>query len=369
MDTFSATYQIQASSPKDAEAWIAAIAREQTIECIDEGVPHQWILDELKGKVRDLKQLSEGVWSAAVDYDTRITGNELPQLLNVLYGNTSIHVGVKLIDIAFSDAFLANLPGPQFGVEGIRRLTGRKEGPLICTVLKPMGQSSAELAELAYQCALGGADMIKDDHSLSMQEWSPFRERVAAIAKAVEKANTETCRTTLYAASMLSPIDQFEARARFAVDAGVKGFLVMPGHTSWDSIRFLASRPDLSRPIMCHPSGLGSLANSDINGMTHRMMYAAYPRLCGADVSIYPSFGGRYGFSRELCIDVANACRDTSGGRKPILPSPGGGMRAEIAKDLFAMYGDDALYLFGGAAMQYREEIANGIRKIRNLLS
>lgn len=369
MPVFKATYQLQADSMQEAEDWAKAVAREQTIECIDEGVPHAWILGELLGQVLSVMHQGDRTFVSRISFNADITGNEMPQLMNVLYGNTSIHVGVKLVGLDFDPEVLAPFPGPQFGIEGIRRVVGRKTGPLLCTVLKPMGQTPDELAELAYQSALGEADMIKDDHSLSMQKWAPFQSRVETIAKAVAKANAQTGRNTIYAPSMLCPIDKIEERATFAVGAGAGGYLLMPGHTSWDSIRFLASRSDLSLPIMCHPSGIGTFCNSEANGMSHQMMYAAYPRLAGADVSIYPSYGGRYGFSRELCVQVAEDCLDPRGMFRPILPSPGGGMRLEIAKTQFDMYGNDALYLFGGAAMKYRDRIADGLKEIRTALA
>jgi ribulose-bisphosphate carboxylase large chain len=89
----------------------------------------------------------------------------------------------------------------------------------------------------------------------------------------------------------------------------------------------------------------------------------------GADVSIYPSFGGRYGFSKELCVRVANDCRDPSGPFQPILPAPGGGMRIELAKLLHEMYGDDAVFLFGGGAMRYKNKIAFGVKELRAALT
>jgi ribulose-bisphosphate carboxylase large chain len=54
------------------------------------------------------------------------------------------------------------------------------------------GSSTAALAEMAYQLALGGIDVIKDDHGLANQTWSPFEERVTACCAAVAKANEET---------------------------------------------------------------------------------------------------------------------------------------------------------------------------------
>lgn len=368
MERFFVTYEIQATSQGDADDWAHAVAREQTIECIDEGVPHPWILDEVLGKVEHVSQLDEERFEARVGYNVAASGDELPQLLNIIYGNTSLHIGVRLTGLEVPQSMERFLPGPRFGIEGVRRQSGRASGPLICTVLKPMGLSPDELAEIAYQCVLGGVDMIKDDHSLAMQSWAPFRPRVEAIATAVARANAETGRSALYAPSMLCPLDQFEQRARFAVEAGAGAYLVMPGLTGWDSIRFLAASEDLSRPIMMHPSAIGTFVNAPTNGFTHQMFYATYPRLMGADISIYPSFGGRYGFSKELCIDVAQRCRDPKGLFRPIMPSPGGGMRLELAPMLHAMYGDDAVFLFGGGAMRYRDRIAEGLRELRAAL-
>lgn len=369
MLNFKSTYQIKAESPKDAEDWARSVAREQTIECIDEGVPHAFILEEILGKVTEVTDRGNGFYDAEVTYNADITGGELPQLLNVIYGNTSMHIGVKLVGIEMPDEVLDMFPGPQFGAAGVRKAVGGHSGSLICTVLKPIGLTPDELAELAYQCVHGGADIIKDDHSMAMQKWAPFEKRVEAIAAAVKRANEESGNATIYAPSMLCPIDKFEQRARFAVQAGAGAYLVMPGLTGYDSVRFLASSEDLSMPIMSHPTGIGSLCNGGTNGLSHSMMYATYPRLMGADVSIYPSFGGRYGFSRELCMKVADDCRDPGGLFKPILPSPGGGMRLELAKTLHEMYGDEAVFLFGGAAMQYKDRIADGIRELRSALN
>jgi ribulose-bisphosphate carboxylase large chain len=369
MQGFTATYQIQASSLEDARNWAASVAREETIECIDEAVPHAFILDEVLGKVLKVSESGSSLYDAVIHYNFEVIGDELPQLLNVLYGNSSMHVGVKLVDINIPEKTLRVFPGPRFGAKGVRELTKRHTGPLLCTVLKPVGLAPKELAELAYQCVLGGADLIKDDHSFGMQKWAPFEKRVETIAAAVTKANSETGNSALYAPSMNCSINKFEERARFAVQAGAGAYLVMPGLTGWDSIRFLASSEELSLPIMCHPSGLGSIPNAGANGLSHSIFYAAYPRIVGADVSIYPSFGGRYGFSRELCVHVANDCRNPNGLFQPILPAPGGGMSLELAGLLREMYGDDTVFLFGGGAMRYKDKIASGVRELRAALT
>lgn len=367
MADFWGTYELKAGGSTEAVDWAKSVAREQTIECIDEAVPHAFILNEILADVEEVTDQGHGIYRARIRYNSDITGGELPQMMNVLYGNSSIHVAVRLVDVEFSPDVQVMFPGPQFGAAGVREIVGGA-GPMVCAVLKPMGLTPDELAERAYECVLGGVDLIKDDHSLAMQKWAPFEARVEAISRAVAKANAETGNSTIYAPSMLCPVDKLEERARFAVQTGAGGYLLMPGITGYDSVRFLAATPELSRPIMFHPSGMGSFTNAGLNGLSHSVMYALYPRLMGADISIYPSFGGRYGFSKELCIKVAEDCRDPSLPFKPILPSPGGGMKLELAPLLREMYGPDAVFLFGGGLMRYQDKIASGIRELKAAL-
>lgn len=369
MLTFKVKYQIEASSASDAQDWAKSVAREQTIECIDEGVPHAFILEDVLGKVIELSDQGNGFFHATIAYNGDTVAGQLPQLFNVIYGNTSMHVGVRMIDVEMPAEMQVQFPGPRYGAKGVREVVGNQSGPMVCSVLKPQGLTPAELAERAYQCVLGGADMIKDDHNLANQPWAPFEQRVETIAAAIAKANEATGNSTLYAPSMNCPIDRFEHNARFAKQAGATAYLVMPGLTSYDSVRFLAASDELSMPIMMHPSTLGSYSNAGTNGISHAALYASYARIAGADITIYPSFGGRYGFSKKMCLDVADACRADNGLFKPILPSPGGGMKLEFAPMLYEMYGDDAVFLFGGGAMRYQDKIAEGIRKLKAALA
>src|ERR1700761_3713376 len=129
MQGFTATYQIQASSLEDAKNWAASVAREETIECIDEAVPHAFILDEVLGKVLTISESGPSVYDAVICYNREIIGGELPQLLNVLYGNSSMHMGVKLIDIRIPEETLKAFPGPRYGAKGVREQTKRPTGP------------------------------------------------------------------------------------------------------------------------------------------------------------------------------------------------------------------------------------------------
>ena len=124
---------------------------------------------------------------------------------------------------------LYNCAGPKFGIEGIRKLLGVPQAPLLCTALKPMGKSSEDFANMAYALAKGGMDIIKDDHGLANQKWAPFEQRVALCCDAVLRANRETGRNCLYAPCLNAPSDQIISRAWYSKDMGAGAVMLLPG--------------------------------------------------------------------------------------------------------------------------------------------
>ena len=95
------------------------------------------------------------------------------------------------------------------------------------------------------------------------------------------------------------------------------------------------------------------------------MMYGVLQRLAGSDISVFPNVGGRFGFSAEECVAIADACRDPAGIGKPIFPSPGGGMSVDRAADMAAMYGDDVVYLIGGSLLRHGDRIGEAVTAMR----
>src|SRR5262249_7820219 len=125
-------------------------------------------------------------------------GLDAGQLLNMLFGNTSLQEDVALHDAKIPAGLAAHFGGPNLGISGLRRVCGAGRRSLTCTALKPQGLPPKELAALAYLLAAGGLDFIKDDHGLADQAYSPFSLRVRACAEAVRRANKETGSKTRY---------------------------------------------------------------------------------------------------------------------------------------------------------------------------
>ena len=374
MDRFVVTYRIVADDDIDALARAEAIALEDTVEIPRDVVPSGYIEDTVLGRVEDVTAASDGVWNAKVGYHIDAVGRELPQLLNVVLGNASILRGVKAIDLSPNSDLLNRFPGARFGASGVRTLSRRSKGGFVCPVIKPQGSSSETLARLCYLTAVAGADIIKEDHGLSNQDAAPFKERTKACAEAVIQANSERADAgdtsrALYFANIGGHGDEVRDLAFYAKDAGADGILLIPGLFGFDAMNRLAQEPDLDLPIMAHPSHLGPYVLSPDHGYGHGFLFGQLMRLAGADISVFPNYGGRFGFSKDECSEIVRHCRDECGIGPAILPSPGGGMSIERLPDMVAHYGEDCVYLLGGSLLRYGDEIGQAIKEMRVALS
>jgi ribulose-bisphosphate carboxylase large chain len=369
MARFSVFYRIFAKSLDEAQSRAAGMALEQTVEVPLEVVPKGYIADEIVGRVESVEAEGEDAFRARLSYSPDSVGDELPQLLNVIFGNSSIQKGIKVVGLELGETLAGVFKGARFGIEGVRARADRATGGLIAPVIKPQGSDADTLARIAYVSALAGADIVKDDHGLTNQKMAPFEKRVEKVAAAVQRANAQTGGHCLYFPNIAGPSDQLLEFAHFAKQAGAGGALVMPGLYGFDLTRRLAADDRLDLPILAHPTFLGSHVLSDTLGFTHAMMFGVLQRLSGADISIFPNVGGRFGFSADECRSIADACRANDGIGRPIMPSPGGGMSVERAADMRAMYGDDVVYLLGGSLLRHIDRIGETLKEMRARLA
>jgi ribulose-bisphosphate carboxylase large chain len=337
------------------------ICLEQTVEVGDELVPDGFIRDQVIGQLEEFSVITNGVYEAHISYAIDTTAYELTQLLNVIFGNTSIKAGIRVHRLNFGAGIFSQFSGPRFGIAGLREIVGVYDKPLLCTALKPLGKSATELAELAYHFALGGVDVIKDDHGLTNQPFCPFEERVKACVEAVATANQKTGKHCIYVPNITAPATEIMERVHFAKKEGVGGLLIAPGLTGFDTIRSLAENEKINLPLISHPAFLGSMVTSSDNGFSHAALFGQLQRLAGADASIYPNYGGRFGFSRAECQSIAESCWENMGHYFPIFPTPGGGMSLENIPDMLTLYGNDVIFLIGGALYSRSADLGENV--------
>ena len=361
-DRIHATYRVWGD---DVAGIAEAIRVEQTIE-FPFDLAEKWIQDEVVGWIESITPSPEGYSDVHISYDTRTVGGELTQLLNVLWGNTSMLPGVRLIDVVLPDTLLSSFKGPRFGIEGMREMLNAPERGLVGTALKPMGSSAKQLAEMAYTIASAGFDTIKDDHSLANQPWAKWHERVDAIATAVREANEKNGTHCLYAPSLHLPADEILDAAKEAKRLGAGSVMVLPGIAGFGALRMVAEDDDIALPVMGHPSLLGSFVTPNQHGLAHHVVFGTLMRIAGADISIFPNFGGRFSFTPDECMDITKTARAPMGQMKPVWVSPAGGMTLDRIDEMLDFYGNDTAALVGGAL--HRGDLAENSKAMVDII-
>ena len=351
-DFLRARYRLFPVSGEDGVERAQHLAREQTVECPPGIAPEAE--ERALGRVDRVEPLPDGGSQVTISYPVAATGGELLQLLNVLWGNVSLWNGVRLEAVDWPPSLLARFRGPAFGVSGLRRLCAAEPGrPLLATALKPMGSTVRELARRAGEVALGGVDLVKDDHGLTDQEWAPFRERVLACAEMVHRANRATGGSTLYAPNLTGPVDRMAQRLEVLADAGCRAALITPLLAGLDTLRSLAETSGVA--LIAHPAFAGSFASSSasaergIGGMAPGVLFGDIFRLAGADAVVFPNAEGRFPYTVEDCLAIESRLSAPMAGLERSFLMLGGGIDATRLERWIPLYGADTLYLLGGS--------------------
>ncbi len=344
------------------------ICIEQTIEFPADLIPEDDIRGSIFGQIERMEPCGQDVYCVQISYAVEAADDEITQFLNVIFGNISLKPGIRVEDLLLPESLLSAYRGPRFGIDGLRALLKAEDRPLLCTAVKPMGLPVEVLANLSYEFALGGIDIIKDDHGLADQPFSPYKERVRRCADAVQKANRQSGGSSLFAPNVTAPGDQVFERAYFAKQAGAGALLVSPGLIGFDRMQALADDDQLGLPILNHPTFLGSFVTYPFTGIAHAVIFGLLARLGGADVSIFPNFGGRFSFTREECLSIAEAARKPFGRIRPIFPSPAGGMKIEKIAEMREAYGKDVVLLIGGDLHRHPQGVREASRIFREMV-
>ena len=344
-----ATYRVAAPAA-DIHAFAEALALEQSVEVPARVVRDAFVAREVVAHVAEVRS-SGDVHEVDLALATATTGRDVAQLVNMLFGNCSLLPNVELVDAQLPADLLAAFAGPRFGIAGLRAITGVRGRALTCAALKPQGLSPDALATLCYTLACAGVDLIKDDHGLADQHYSPFAQRVRACQHALDRAADATGRRALYAPSLVGAPRTLAANAAIARDAGAGALLVAPALVGLPAFAELVAG-DLGVPVLAHPAFAGATR------VAPAFLLGRLFRLLGADAVIFPHAGGRFAYSPGTCSAIADAARAPWGTLRPALPVPAGGMSVERVPELVATYGLDTMLLIGGSLLLDEARIA-----------
>ncbi len=345
MERLIVTYRLSCEADESPRQKALDIAYEQTVELPEQAVSPE-LAERIVGRIEELSPLSGDRHKLVISYCLDAVGDELTQCLNLLFGNISLKAGIRIDAIEWPARLLQAFGGPAHGIAGLRELLNVPSGPLLCSALKPMGLSAQALGDYCAAFARGGVHIIKDDHGLANQPDAPFQERLERCQEAVASVNARSGGNSLYFPNVTAGYSELPKRLDAAKRAGCRGVLINAWVTGLDALRYI--RDEFGFAIMAHPALTGAYFQP-AHGIAPQLVLGDLFRLAGADASIYPNSGGRFGFTVETCEAINDALRRDLPGIKPALPTPGGGMDVRRAPDWVRRYGPDTIVLIGGS--------------------
>lgn len=349
-DRLTAIYRIR-SAPDAIAARAQAVAVEQSVEMPLTAIDDATVLAEIVARVEAIDEIDNRLYEVRIALASATIGADAGQLLNMLFGNSSLQEDVTLADVTLPGALATSFGGPNAGIPGLRTHLQAPDRALTCSALKPQGLSPAALARLAGALAEGGIDLIKDDHGLADQRFSPFADRVPACAEAVANAVATTGHPTCYAPSLSGDLARLHDQMKVVRAAGLDTVLVAPMILGGPAFAALArAHPDIV--FLAHPA-LGGAAR-----IAPPLLLGRLFRLFGADAVIFPNHGGRFGYSPATCRALAEAARGPWHGLAPSLPVPAGGMTRARVPEMLEFYGPDVMLLIGGDLLAARERLS-----------
>ncbi|KKK44923.1 MAG: Ribulose 1,5-bisphosphate carboxylase [Candidatus Lokiarchaeum sp. GC14_75] len=316
------------------------------------------------------KEIKERTYFVQIGFPiVNIKGLGIPMLLTTVIGNISITHGLKLVDLAFPKAWLEDFKGPKFGIDGIRKDLKIPERPLLNNMVKPCTGHTAEVAaDLVYQAAVGGCDVVKDDELISNPSFNPLEERITKVMEAVDRADSEKGEKTLYTINITTKFPEMFEYADKMIEMGANALMINYLTTGFEALRQLAEDPSIKVPILGHMDFGGTFFGGVNTGMTSMLTFAKLPRICGADTVVIPAPYGKAEILDERYEQNLKALRFPLQHIKPTLPMPSGGITPGMVEKCIKEAGKDILIGSGGGIHSHPDGPTAGARAFRQAI-
>ncbi|MBI2067945.1 MAG: hypothetical protein HYT77_08040 [Deltaproteobacteria bacterium] len=282
--------------------------------------------------VNDFQKPNDGIYrrvKVSMALPARNLAYNIPILFTAAAGE--IHylpgfVSVKWTDVHFPSSYLEGYKGPSFGAEGMRQLSSTTpDDPLIIAVVKPSLVPPKQFAELVYQAAVGGAQMVKEDELLVDIIDSPLEIRVKLAAEAIHKAENKLGRKIFYQPNITGDVADLQRNYEVAVENGANSVMVNGVAIGLSAVKMVTSWSKV--PVASHFDLTACMAKVPYQGISHRVLAKCH-RLAGIDNLVVPSFGRTMMEYESDIFDELTSCVDYLGNIKPSLPLLGGGLKA-----------------------------------------
>ena len=296
-------------------------------------------------------------------------GTCLPTLIATVAGNLfelRQVSGLRLLELKLPEAFAHAYPGPAFGMQGTRHLSGVQQGPLIGTIIKPsVGLNPHETAEQVKMLVDGGIDFIKDDELQADGTYCPFEERVTAVMRVVNDAAQRTGRKTMVAFNITGELDQMKRRHDWVLRHG--GTCVMACLNSIGLVGITALRRHSALPIHAHRAGWGFMSRSPALGWDFAAWQPLW-RLAGVDHLHVNGLRNKFSESDDTVIAAARSVIQPLFENQPMAAVPvfSSAQTGLQAHDTFKALGNaDLICTAGGGIFGHPQGVSAGVMALR----
>lgn len=297
-------------------------------------------------------------------------GPDLPNLMATVAGNLfelQEFSGLRLLDILLPDDFADAYPGPKFGIEGTRRLSGVETGPLIGTIIKPsVGLCPEETAALVSTLAKAGIDFIKDDELQANGPRCPFEDRVRTVMRVINDHAHSTGKKVMYAFNLTGEIDDMRRRHDLVRELGGSCVMASLNSVGLSGMITLGHHTDL--PIHAHRNGWGYLSRHPMLGWSY-IAWSKIWRLAGADHMHVNGLKNKFAESDDSVIASARSLLEPLFQEKGCISMPvfSSGQSAVQPPETYARVGSaDLIYTAGGGIMAHPDGPVAGVQSLRD---
>jgi len=291
----------------------------------------------------------------------------MPNILSSVAGNVfglEDVANLRLNDITFPKELICSFKGPQYGIQGVRQVTGIQGRPLVGTIIKPkLGLVVRDHARVAYDSWLGGCDVVKDDENLSSQKFNPFEERVIETIEKRDRAESETGEKKVYLINVTAEVELMKKRAQFVEDVGGCYMMIDILTTGWSSLQTMRDA-GFKLIIHAHRAGHAAFTRSHVHGI-NMVVLARVARLLGVDQLHVGTAVGKMAETKEEVLANKEACVEPMGDIKPVLPVASGGLHPGMVPKLVEYFGNDTVIQAGGGIHGHPDGTGKGAKALR----
>jgi len=354
--------------PGETDELLAAhAARVESIEQLDEleapSLPHAHVPRGSESNPRYRRA------RVVLSFPIANMGPSLPNLMSTICGNLyelREFSGLRLMDLelprAFGDAYL----GPQFGIEGTRKLAGVQGRPIVGTIIKPsVGLSPAGTAELASKMIEAGLDFLKDDELQANGPHCPFDARVDAVMDVINRYADRTGKKPMFAFNITDEIDQMLRHHDKVLKAGGTCIMLSMNHVQMPSVAYVRRHSQL--PIHGHRNGWGMYTRSPMLGVEYIVMQKLW-RLAGVDHLHCNGLRNKFWEPDDSVVKSARGVLTPLFEDKPMVAMPvlSSAQWAGQAADSYARIQSlDVMYVCGAGIIAHPSGVAAGVKSVQ----